>query len=64
MLAYHILHANAAHGTGLDAIKGGAKHVALLLDHPPMLAERNPSTLALKLVGLELLPLVELPMNS
>ena len=34
MLSYHVLHADAAHGAGFDALKGGAKLVALLLDHP------------------------------
>ena len=52
---YHIFDAESAHGTSLDALKGGTKLVALLLYHPPTLREGHLPLLALHLVWRELL---------
>ena len=64
MLAYHVLHADAAHGAGLDALKGGAKLVALLLDHPPPLGNGDPPARAHKLVRWKLLALMKLAVHT
>ena len=64
MLAYHVLHADAAHGAGLDALKGGAKLVALLLDHPPPLGNGDPPARAHKLVRRKLLTLMKLSVDT
>ena len=64
LLAYHVLHADAAHGAGLDALKGGAKLVALLLDHPPPLGNGDPPARAHKLVGWKLLALMKLVVHT
>ena len=64
MLAYHVLHADAAHGAGLDALKSGAKLVALLLDHPSPLGNGDPPARAHKLVRWKLLALMKLAVHT
>ena len=64
MLSYHVLHADAAHGAGLDALKGGVKLVALLLDHPPPLGNGDPPARAHKLVRRKLLALMKLSVDT
>ena len=59
-LAYHVLHADAAHGAGLDALKSDTKLVALLLDHPPSLQNGHPPTRAHYLTRQKLLALMKL----
>ena len=64
MLAYHVLHADAANGAGLDALKSGTKLVALLLDHPPPLGNGDPPARAHKLVRRKLLALMKLSVDT
>ena len=64
MPAYHVLHADAAHGAGFDTPKSGAKLVALLLDHPPPLGNGDPSARAHKLVRWKLLALMKLLVDT
>ena len=64
MLSYHVLHADAAHGAGLDALKGGAKLVAPLLDHPSLLGNADPPVRAHKLVRWKLLALMKLSVDT
>ena len=59
LLSYHVLHADAAHGAGL-----GAKLVALLLDHPPLLGNGDPLAHAHKLVRWKLLALMKLSVHT
>ena len=64
LLAYHVLHADAAHGAGLDALKSGIKLVALLLDHSPSLRNGHPPTRAHNLVRRKLLAHMKLPVDT
>ena len=64
LLPYHVLHANAAHGAGLDALKSGMKLVALVLDHSPLLRNGHPPTRAHNLVRRKLQALMKLPVDT
>ena len=62
--AYHVLHADAAHGACLDALKSGTKLVALLLYHQPSLRNGHPLARAMHLVRRKIFTFMELTMDT